>query len=48
VSTPQQGSRPIRFAAVGLDHAHAFGQIDGLLNQAIHAQQSATMVGFAR
>ena len=23
----------IRFAAVGLDHAHAFGQIEGLLNQ---------------
>jgi predicted dehydrogenase len=25
--------RPIRFAAVGLDHAHAFGQIAGLLGQ---------------
>jgi hypothetical protein len=23
----------MRFAAVGLDHAHAFGQIEGLLNQ---------------
>ncbi len=25
--------RPVRFAAVGLDHAHAFGQIAGLLGQ---------------
>ena len=25
--------RPVRFAAVGLDHAHAFGQIAGLLAQ---------------
>jgi predicted dehydrogenase len=33
VSTPHQGSRPIRFAAVGLDHAHIFGQIVGLLGQ---------------
>jgi hypothetical protein len=33
VSTAHQGSRPVRFAAVGLDHAHAFGQIEGHLNQ---------------
>jgi len=33
MSTAHQGSRPIRFAAVGLDHAHAFGQIAGLLGQ---------------
>jgi predicted dehydrogenase len=33
VTTPQQGGRTIRFAAVGLDHAHAFGQIEGLLKQ---------------
>ncbi len=26
-------SRPVRFAAVGLDHAHAFGQIEGLRAQ---------------
>ena len=25
--------RPIRFSAVGLDHAHVFGQIEGLLGQ---------------
>lgn len=31
--TPQSSDRPIRFAAVGLDHAHAFGQIEGLLGQ---------------
>jgi predicted dehydrogenase len=33
VSTPQQSTQPIRFAAVGLDHSHAFGQIQGLLGQ---------------
>jgi hypothetical protein len=33
VSTAHEGNRPIRFAAVGLDHAHAFGQIEGLLDQ---------------
>jgi predicted dehydrogenase len=33
VTTSQLGDRPIRFAAVGLDHAHAFGQIEGLLAQ---------------
>jgi predicted dehydrogenase len=33
VTTPQLGDRPVRFAAVGLDHAHAFGQIAGLLGQ---------------
>ena len=31
----------IRFAAVGLDHAHAFGQIEGLLNQ------GCELVGFS-
>ena len=31
----------IRFAAVGLDHAHAFGQIEGLLNQ------DCRLVGFS-
>jgi predicted dehydrogenase len=33
VTTSHFGDRPIRFAAVGLDHAHAFGQIAGLLGQ---------------
>ena len=33
MSRPDQGGRPVRFAAVGLDHAHAFGQIEGLLGQ---------------
>ncbi|HEX2856290.1 MAG TPA: Gfo/Idh/MocA family oxidoreductase [Propionibacteriaceae bacterium] len=33
--------RPVRFAAVGLDHAHAVGQISGLL------RQGAQLVGFA-
>jgi predicted dehydrogenase len=32
VSTPQQDNQPIRFAAVGLDHSHAFGQIQGLVD----------------
>ena len=41
MSTAHQGSRPIRFAAVGLDHAHAFGQIEGLLNQ------GCQLVGFS-
>jgi predicted dehydrogenase len=41
VSTAQQTSRPVRFAAVGLDHAHAFGQIEGLLNQ------GCQLVGFS-
>ena len=41
MSTTHQGSRPIRFAAVGLDHAHAFGQIAGLLNQ------GCQLVGFS-
>ena len=39
--TPDPGSRPIRVAAVGLDHAHAFGQIEGLLNQ------GCQLVGFS-
>ena len=30
-TTPPEGA--IRFAAVGLDHSHAFGQIQGLLDQ---------------
>lgn len=33
VSAAQRDIQPIRFAAVGLDHAHAFGQIEGLLDQ---------------
>jgi predicted dehydrogenase len=33
VTTQDQGDRPIRFAAVGLDHAHVFGQIQGLRGQ---------------
>jgi hypothetical protein len=41
VSTAQQSSRPVRFATVGLDHAHAFGQIEGLLNQ------GCQLVGFS-
>jgi predicted dehydrogenase len=41
VSTARQTSRPVRFAAVGLDHAHAFGQIEGLLNQ------GCQLVGFS-
>ena len=41
MSTAHQGSRPVRFAAVGLDHAHAFGQIEGLLNQ------GCQLVGFS-
>jgi predicted dehydrogenase len=41
VSTAHLASRPVRFAAVGLDHAHAFGQIEGLLNQ------GCELVGFS-
>ena len=41
MSTAHQGSRPVRFAAVGLDHAHAFGQIEGLLDQ------GCQLVGFS-
>lgn len=33
MTTPQQQDRIVRFAAVGLDHAHVFGQIQGLLDQ---------------
>jgi len=33
VTTPHQPDRVVRFAAVGLDHAHVFGQIQGLLDQ---------------
>ncbi len=33
MSTAPQDRGPIRFAAVGLDHSHAFGQIEGLLSQ---------------
>ncbi len=33
MSTTHPDGRPVRFAAVGLDHAHAFGQIAGLLGQ---------------
>src|SRR5919112_684704 len=33
MSTAHRDRRPTRFAAVGLDHAHAFGQIEGLLRQ---------------
>ncbi|WP_331714665.1 Gfo/Idh/MocA family protein [Auraticoccus cholistanensis] len=41
MSTPAAGSRRIRIAAVGLDHAHAFGQIGGLV------QQGAELVGLS-
>jgi predicted dehydrogenase len=41
VSTENEGRTPIRFAAVGLDHAHAFGQIEGLLDQ------GCQLVGFS-
>ncbi len=40
MSTAHHGSRPIR-PAVGLDHAHAFGQIEVLLNQ------GGQLVGFS-
>jgi predicted dehydrogenase len=33
LTTPHLNDRPIRFAAIGLDHAHIFGQIEGLLGQ---------------
>jgi predicted dehydrogenase len=33
VNSPLTTDRPIRIAAVGLDHSHAFGQIGGLLDQ---------------
>ena len=33
MSTTNSEGRSIRFAAVGLDHSHAFGQISGLLDQ---------------
>ena len=33
MSTTKPDGRSIRFAAVGLDHSHAFGQISGLLDQ---------------
>ncbi|HEY4571978.1 MAG TPA: Gfo/Idh/MocA family oxidoreductase [Kribbella sp.] len=33
MTTTHQAGRPIRFAAVGLDHSHAYGQIQGLLGQ---------------
>ena len=33
MSTPEALHRPVRFAAVGLDHAHAFGQVHGLVEQ---------------
>ena len=33
MSTAHHDRQPIRFAAVGLDHSHAFGQIQGLLGQ---------------
>ena len=33
MSTAHEGHRPIRFAAVGMENAHAFGQIEGLLDQ---------------
>ncbi|MEW1958463.1 Gfo/Idh/MocA family oxidoreductase [Kineococcus sp. NPDC059986] len=46
MSTPPTGrpaapDRPVRFAAVGLDHPHALGQIAGLLGQ------DCELVGFA-
>src|SRR3954453_6668820 len=33
MTTAPTSGRSIRFAAVGLDHAHAFGQVEGLLGQ---------------
>ena len=33
MTTTHPAGRPIRFAAVGLDHSHAYGQIQGLLGQ---------------
>ncbi len=34
--------RPVRFAAIGLDHAHIFGQISGLLKQGCELVGTAT------
>ena len=41
MTTTDQSSQEIRFAAVGLDHSHAFGQIQGLLDQ------GCQLVGFS-
>ena len=41
MNTAHEGGRRIRFAAVGLDHSHAFGQIEGLL------RQGCQLVGFS-
>ena len=40
-TTAPSSGRPVRFAAVGLDHAHIFGQVAGLLGQ------GCELVGFA-
>lgn len=34
--------RPVRFAAIGLDHAHIFGQVKGLLDQGCELVGTAT------
>ncbi len=39
VMTAASPEEPVRFAAVGLDHSHIFGQIKGLL------EQGGTLVG---
>jgi predicted dehydrogenase len=41
LTTPQQVHHDIRFAAVGLDHGHVFGQIQGLIDQ------GCTLVGIS-
>jgi hypothetical protein len=46
---PQTGDGDeIRFAAVGLDHSHIFGQISGLLGRAASWSESAPMTGMRR
>ena len=40
MSTAPQVREPIRFAAVGLDHSHAFGQIDGPARPGLPARRA--------
>ncbi|MBA3527850.1 MAG: Gfo/Idh/MocA family oxidoreductase [Propionibacteriaceae bacterium] len=39
---PPTAARPVRIAAIGLDHAHIFGQINGLLQQGCELAGTAT------
>lgn len=49
MTTPHLDDRPLRIAAIGLDHLHVLGQMEGMLCQGCELVESsfATKLGYA-